>query len=86
VGSTGPRAIAVSPDGRHVYVASSPGFRGYATAGTIAALARNLRTGALRQAAGPAGCVAAAGVDGCTAARQLVVPEQIVTSSDGRHV
>ena len=52
----GSRAIAVSPDGRHVYVASSK-------SDAIAIFARDPQTGALAQAEGKGGCIAAKGAE-----------------------
>ena len=54
----GPDVVRVSPDGRNVYVGA---FFGNA----IATFARNRRSGALTQPAGPAGCIAATASDGC---------------------
>jgi hypothetical protein len=54
-------SIAVSPDGRSVYVPSL----GNANAGTIAVLARDAQTGALRQLAGAPGCFQRTGAHGC---------------------
>ena len=53
VGLDGPSSVAVSPDGRTVYVTS------FGSA-SVAVLARNRTTGALRQLAGPAGCLSEA--------------------------
>jgi hypothetical protein len=54
----GPDALAVSPDGRSVYVASSgvaPNVAG--NSGSIAGFARDAATGRIAQPAGAAGCV-----------------------------
>ena len=75
----GPIASSTSPDGRHVYVASSG-------AGAIVVLDRNRRTGALRQPRGARGCVADGGRAGCRAARALETPMAVAVSRDGRRV
>ena len=67
---TGPRGIAVAPDGRHVYVAA-------ATGNAVVAFTRNLTTGALTWAST---VVDGGGVNGLAGARAVVV------SPDGRHV
>ena len=78
-GLNGAVAIAVSPDGQHLYVAS----RGNA----VAVLARNLTTGVLTQLSGPAGCIAEAG-DGvtCTDGTALVGLRTVTVSPDGKSV
>ena len=57
----GSRAIAVSPDGKHVYVASSG-------SDAIAIFTRDRQTGVLTQAKRTAGCIAAKGAGGCAVA------------------
>lgn len=73
----GSRAIAVSEDGRNVYVASS-------RSDAIAIFARNQRTGALTQLPGRGGCVAAKGKDGCATAVGLDGPNSLALSPEGR--
>jgi DNA-binding beta-propeller fold protein YncE len=73
----GSRAIAVSGDGRNVYVASS-------TSDAIAVFERNQVTGALTQPRGAAGCVAAKGAEGCGRAIGLDGPNSVALSPDGR--
>jgi len=73
----GSRAIAVSEDGRNVYVASS-------RSDAIAVFVRNRRTGALFQPAGRDGCVAAKGSGGCARAVGLVGPNSVALSPEGR--
>jgi len=73
----GSRAIAVSADGRNVYVAAS-------RSDAIAIFARNRRTGVLRQPAGKGGCVAAKGSGGCARAVGLDGPNSVALSPEGR--
>lgn len=75
----GSRAIQISPDGRHVYVASSG-------SNAIAIFRRNKRTGVLKQAPGKLGCVAAKRARGCGAARGLEGTNSIAISPDGGQV
>lgn len=75
----GSGAVAISPDGRHVYVASS-------RSDAIAIFVREARSGALRQRAGKRGCIAAGGAGGCARARALDLPNSVAVSADGRNV
>ncbi|NLT06521.1 MAG: beta-propeller fold lactonase family protein [Solirubrobacterales bacterium] len=75
----GSNALAISPDGRNVYVASS-------RSDAIAIFARNSRTGKLAQRKGRAGCVARRGTDSCAPARALNGPNSVAVSADGRNV
>jgi DNA-binding beta-propeller fold protein YncE len=75
----GSRAIAISPDGRNVYVASS-------ASDAIAIFFRNPKTGALKQHSGLAGCIAARGEAGCAPAIGLDAPNSVAVSPDGRNV
>jgi DNA-binding beta-propeller fold protein YncE len=80
----GSRAIAVSPDGRNVYVAASG-------SDSIAVFDRDPVTGALTQPKGKAGCVAAVigkakGNQGCGLAVGLIGPDSVAVSPDGRNV
>jgi DNA-binding beta-propeller fold protein YncE len=75
----GSRAIALSPDGKHVYVASS-------SSNAIAIFSRERKSGTLSQAKGSGGCVAAKAADGCARAVGLVQPNSVAVSADGRNV
>jgi DNA-binding beta-propeller fold protein YncE len=75
----GSRAVAVSPDGKNVYVASSD-------SDAIAIFRRDAKTGELSQASGSAGCIAAAAADGCANGAGLDGPNSVAVSPDGRSV
>jgi DNA-binding beta-propeller fold protein YncE len=74
-----PVAVAVSPNGRRVYVAG----RRFPSA--VAVLTR-AADGSITQAAGTAGCTAYRGRDGCASARAMRSPEGLAVSPDGRTV
>lgn len=75
----GSRAIAISPDGKNVYVASSE-------SDALAIFKRNKKTGTLTQLSGKAGCVAVEGASGCATAVGLDGPNSVAISPDGRTV
>jgi DNA-binding beta-propeller fold protein YncE len=74
----GSRAIAVSPDGKSVYVASSK-------SDAIAIFKRDARTGTLTQPPGTGGCIAVKG-GGCATAVGLDGPNSVAVSPDGLNV
>jgi DNA-binding beta-propeller fold protein YncE len=74
-----PEEVVVSPDGRHVYVASLGSH-------AVAGFARDRRTGELRQLRGRRGCVRLRRSRSCTAGRALARPVSIAISPDGRNV
>lgn len=79
-GLDGAYAIAMSPDGRHIYVGS---FSGDA----ISILARDARTGVIRQRPGFEGCVIDAEVDKrCSTGIALDGISDLAVSPDGRHL
>jgi DNA-binding beta-propeller fold protein YncE len=81
--------VALSADGRSLYVSSEGG---------VAAFSRNRRTGALRQLPGPAGCIAPDDRQGCATGRAVggsdrpaanngkIGARRIVVSRDGARV
>ncbi|HSS37895.1 MAG TPA: YncE family protein [Polyangia bacterium] len=75
----GSRAIAVSDDGRNVYVAAS-------RSNAITIFRRNPGSGALSQAAGVAGCIASKAIEGCGRAIGLGGVNSLALSPDGRNV
>jgi DNA-binding beta-propeller fold protein YncE len=75
----GSHAVALSPDGRNVYVAST-------RSQAIAAFRRNQTTGRLTQMPGRDGCVAAGGTEHCGSAVGLGAPVSVAVSPDGNNV
>jgi DNA-binding beta-propeller fold protein YncE len=76
---TSPEEIAVSPDDRHVYVAS------YGS-NAVAVFARRRRTGELEQLPGRRGCMRHERGGSCSTARALARPSAIAISPDGLNV
>ncbi|MDQ5833862.1 MAG: lactonase family protein [Actinomycetota bacterium] len=76
---TSPEDVAVSPDGRYVYVAS---YGSHA----VAVFRRDRRTGELEQPAGRRGCVRHERGGSCSSARALASPTSLAISADGANV
>ena len=75
-----PETVTVSPDGRHVYVASY-----FSHAVTV--FSRDIATGKLVQSSDVTGCVSEDGTGGsCGDGRALLTPEFVTVSPDGKHV
>jgi DNA-binding beta-propeller fold protein YncE len=75
----GAQAVAVSPDGAHVYV-------GAQTSDAITGFARSATNGALSQLAGMAGCITETSTPRCADGRGLDGPASVAVSGDGAHV
>jgi len=75
----GSEAVAVSPDGRNVYVAAFD-------SDAIATFSRNPKSGALTQPKGTAGCISAKGSAGCAKVAAFDGPNSVAVSPDGRNV
>jgi DNA-binding beta-propeller fold protein YncE len=76
----GSRAIAISPDGRNVYVASDD-------SSSVAIFDRDPATGDLEQKAGKAGCFSAkAEVRSCARSRGIHLATSVTVSPDGKSV
>ncbi len=78
-GLDGAHGVAVSADGKSVYVASS-------NSDAVARLTRNTTTGAITQPAGTAGCVSETGAGPCADGRALNGPSGVSVSLDGKSV
>jgi DNA-binding beta-propeller fold protein YncE len=74
-----PTSVAVSPDGRHVYVAGRRFPSG------IAILER-ASDGSLTQPSGASGCISHRGGSGCAVARGISAPEEVAVTPDSRQV
>ena len=75
----GPRSVAVSADGKSVYVASYD-------SNAVARLNRNTTTGAIAQPAGTAGCLSETGAGPCADGHALRFPLSVAVSADGKSV
>jgi len=75
----GSAGIAISPDGRNVYIAS-------VFSNAIVALRRNPATGRLTQLPGSAGCVSADADDGCAAGVGLDGVADVAVARDGANL
>jgi DNA-binding beta-propeller fold protein YncE len=78
-GLNGAFGVAISPDGKNVYVASE-------AINAVARLDRNLTTGTLSQPAGRAGCVSESGAGICANGRALHNATDVAVSPDGKSV
>jgi len=75
-----PTGVAVSPNGKNVYVTASG-------SNAISAFARDVKTGALTQLAGTAGCVSETGSGGlCADGKALLAPFAVAVSQNGKSV
>jgi DNA-binding beta-propeller fold protein YncE len=78
-GLSGPASVAVSADGKSVYVASYDGD-------AVARLSRNTTSGAITQPPGTAGCVSETGSGSCADGHGLIRPLSVAVSADGKSV
>jgi DNA-binding beta-propeller fold protein YncE len=79
-GLDGPSGVAMSLDGKSVYVASTSS----ATNGAVARFNRNTTSGAITQPAGTAGCVSETGAGPCAHGHALKGASGVAVSADGK--
>jgi DNA-binding beta-propeller fold protein YncE len=75
---SGPLDVAVSPDGKSVYVATSTW--------SVVRLTRNTTTGAISQPAGAAGCISEDGGGPCADGRALEATQSVAVAPGGKSV
>ena len=75
----GSRAVAISPDGKNAYVASS-------TSDAVAIFKRSSKDGTLSQPSGTGGCISQGGAGGCETGAGLDGPNSVAVSPDGQNV
>ena len=78
-GIDGPQGVAISPDGRYVYVAGED-------SDAVAIFRRNPRTGSLTQGHGRLGCISSGEEDGCTRGDGLAGAGAVAVSPDGHNL
>jgi DNA-binding beta-propeller fold protein YncE len=89
-----PKGLALSPDGKQLYVAASEGANGGPLSyrnGAVVIFDRNSDTGVLTQKAGTAGCINTGGDDGsgagtCGVGRALHDANRLAVSPDGKNL
>jgi DNA-binding beta-propeller fold protein YncE len=74
-----PMAVAISRDGKSVYVTSIGNH-------AVAILNRNTTNGAITQSAGTAGCISENGAGGCADGHALVFPTEVAVAPGGKSV
>jgi mannan endo-1,4-beta-mannosidase len=78
-GLSGPFGLAVSPDGKSVYVASRD-------SNAVARFTRNTTSGAITQPVGSAGCISETGAGPCADGHGLSGASSVAVSADGKSV
>lgn len=81
-GMAGADALAISPDGRSVYVAA----HWYRDGGTLLTFSRDATLGSVTQLDGASGCLAAVPLEGCGVGPPFVRPTSVAASRDGASV